>query len=98
MMLMRPVMVSSFSAAAVRLPKTGSARSFALASRRCYRLVDQEGEPHPVLDDLYDSLEAAWSEALTWWEENGQGQAQPAIGIEVSTSSGAWRTVRAPGG
>ncbi|MFM8277457.1 MAG: hypothetical protein ACKN89_10835 [Cyanobium sp.] len=80
------------------LPKIGSASSLALASRRCYRLVDQEGVPHPVLDDLYDSLEAAWSEALTWWDENGQGQAQPAIGIEVSTSSGAWRSVRAPGG
>jgi hypothetical protein len=50
-----------------------------------------------VLDDIYDSLDAAWAEALSWWEENGQGQVHPAIGVEVSTTSGCWRTVRAPG-
>ena len=88
-------MVSRSSAPAARFPKVSAA---SLSSRRCYRLVDQEGEPHPVLDDLYDSLEAAWADALIWWGKNGRGQAQPAIGIEVSTTSGCWRTVRAPGG
>ena len=31
---------------------------------RIYRLVDRQGAPHPVLDDLYESLDAAWSEAI----------------------------------
>ena len=90
--------MSSSSAPVAPLANMRSSRSSLLSSRRCYRLVDQEGEPHPVLDDLYDSLEAAWSEALTWWSENGHDPAQPAIGVEVSTTSGCWRTVRAPGG
>jgi hypothetical protein len=25
--------------------------------QRHYRLVDRQGQPHPVLDDLYDSLD-----------------------------------------
>ncbi len=37
---------------------------FSVITPRRYRLVDLQGMPHPVLDDLYDSLEAAWSEAL----------------------------------
>lgn len=35
-----------------------------------YRLIDHRGAPHPVLDDLYDSLDAAWSDALGWWNQN----------------------------
>jgi hypothetical protein len=56
-----------------------------------------------VLDDLYDSLEAAWSDARSWWGQH-LGRPEPAeqlepmaIGIEVSTASGNWRTVRHPG-
>jgi hypothetical protein len=65
---------------------------------RLYRLVDQEGSPHPVLDDLYESLEAAWGEAMDWWQEQVGPQAGPVnIGVEVSTSSGTWRTLRHPG-
>ena len=72
-----------------------------------YRLIDHRGAPHPVLDDLYDSLEAAWSDARSWWEQrvcgladrsSSSGRVEPmAIGIEVSTASGSWRTVRYPG-
>ncbi len=59
-----------------------------------YRLIDHRGAPHPVLDDLYDSLEAAWSDARS----STIGRVEPmAIGIEVSTASGSWRTVRYPG-
>ena len=59
-----------------------------------YRLLDHRGAPHPVLDDLYDSLEAAWSDACS----STIGRVEPmAIGIEVSTASGSWRTVRYPG-
>ena len=65
---------------------------------RRYRLVDQHGDPHPVLDDLYDSLETAWLEAVAWWrEEVGGGQEPVGIGVEVSTATGDWRTVRHPG-
>ena len=67
-----------------------------------YRLVDHRGAPHPVLDDLYESLEAAWSDALDWWGTNVSsvsGRIEPmAIGVEVSTASGNWRTLRYPGG
>lgn len=65
---------------------------------RQYRLVDREGAPHPVLDDLYESLDAAWSEAVTWWHDQFGSSAGPMeIGVEVSTVSGSWRTLRHPG-
>ncbi len=65
---------------------------------RSYRLVDDRGEPHPVLDDLYDSLDAAWSEAVGWWENQHQALREPiGIGVEVSTTNGDWRTIRYPG-
>ena len=66
-----------------------------------YRLIDHRGAPHPVLDDLYDSLDAAWSDARSWWEKavgGRSGRPEPmAIGVEVSTTTGSWRTVRHPG-
>ena len=65
---------------------------------RHYRLVDRQGAPHPVLDDLYDSLDAAWTEAISWWQQHmGPGQEPVEIGVEVSTASGNWRTLRHPG-
>lgn len=78
--------------------------ALSLRSPRLYRLVDQQGAPHPVLDDLYDSLETAWAEAQSWWDDQlgqaagaaGAGQTI-AIGVEVSTASGDWRTLRHPG-
>ncbi len=64
---------------------------------RSYRLVNARGEPHPVLDDLYDSLEAAWSEAVGWWQTQMPPSLEPiGIGVEVSTSNGDWRTIRQP--
>lgn len=54
--------------------------------------------PHPVLDDLYDSPDAAWGEAVQWWTEQGLGSLEAiGIGVEVSTASGDWRTLRHPG-
>ena len=64
-------------------------------SPRWYRLVDQQGVPHPVLDDLYDSLDAAWAEAQSWWLTNVSTE-PVGIGVEVSTASGCWRTLRPP--
>jgi hypothetical protein len=71
--------------------------SGSLTRSRHYRLVDAAGDPHPVLDDLYDSAEAAWSEAIRWWSEQCGGEGGPlGIGMEVSTASGDWRTLRPP--
>jgi len=68
-------------------------------NQRVYRLVDHHGDPHPVLDDLYETLEAAWGEALSWWQgERGPSAAPMGIGVEVSTGSGVWRTLRHPEG
>lgn len=67
-------------------------------SPRWYRLVDGSGSPHPVLDGLYDSLDAAWAEARAWWNDEFGATRQPVeIGVEVSTASGDWRTLRFPG-
>lgn len=77
---------------------SGASTRSSAASNRLYRLVDLQGEPHPVLDDLYESLDAAWNEALTWWHEQfGPAQGPVGIGVEVSTASGEWRTLRYPG-
>ena len=81
-------------ASGVARPSTGSA-----ANQRVYRLVDHRGDPHPVLDDLYETLDAAWSEALAWWHgERGPAAPPVGIGVEVSTGSGVWRTLRHPEG
>ncbi|MCS5705626.1 hypothetical protein NZK27_05410 [Synechococcus sp. FGCU-3] len=69
-----------------------------MSQLRQYRLVDREGAPHPVLDDLYESLDAAWSEAMSWWHQQfGTTTGPMEIGVEVSTQSGDWRTLRYPG-
>tara|TARA_Y100001968_G_C19369497_1_gene724342 strand:+ start:152 stop:394 length:243 start_codon:yes stop_codon:yes gene_type:complete len=63
-----------------------------------YRLVGLDGNPHPVLDAPYESMEAATLAAQDWCD--GQGQNCPieqrAIGVEVMTGSGSWRTVSYP--
>ena len=86
---------------ALSSPPPGGVSPFLLLSppshARAYRLVDARGEPHPVLDDLYDSLDAAWSEAVGWWESQPHAQREPIdIGVEVSTTNGDWRTIRYP--
>jgi len=70
-----------------------------------FRLTNRGGEPHPVLDDCFESLELAQSAALTWLVH--QGLIDPAIpselqdqlitqfiGLERRTPSGDWRTLR----
>lgn len=82
-------------------PRIGAAAVGCTGSGRLYRLVDRQGQPHPVLDDLYDSLESAWAEALHWSETSGAGDQSATacidIGVEVSTPAGLWRTLRHPG-
>lgn len=95
-MVMTAVRRMAFSS---RTPRAPSALISSGHHQRFYRLVDPEGCPHPVLDDLYDSLDAAWAEALDWWNEQFGPQPGPMnIGVEVSTGSGSWRTLRHPGG
>jgi hypothetical protein len=71
--------------------------------RRVYRFVDRSGQPHPILDDQFESLDAAWEAAQAWLEDRGLcAEAMPAalaeeFGIEVTTANGHWRTLRHPG-
>lgn len=68
-----------------------------LLTQRVYRLVDAQGNPHPVLDDHYETHEGAWAEAVRWWRlQDSSSQEAIGIGVEVSTSNGEWRTIRYP--
>jgi len=83
-------------------------QSATLVGPRVYRLTDGAGQPHPELDELFESLDAAQEAALAWIER--QSLLDPAagltdrlralgqyFGLEVSTPSGDWRTLRHPG-
>ncbi|MFM8258643.1 MAG: hypothetical protein ACKOE9_08885 [Vulcanococcus sp.] len=82
--------------------------STTLVGGRVYRLTDGAGQPHPELDELFDSLDAAQEAALAWIERQslldpaaGMGDRLLALGqyfgLEVSTPSGDWRTLRHAG-
>jgi hypothetical protein len=62
---------------------------------RLYRLVEFPGLPHPSLDGLYESIDEAWTDALNWWQGRGLDACSVAgaIGVEVSTPAGEWRTL-----
>jgi hypothetical protein len=62
---------------------------------RLYRLVEFPGLPHPSLDGLYESIDVAWTDALNWWQGRGLDACSVAgaIGVEVSTPAGEWRTL-----
>lgn len=64
--------------------------------RRDYRLIDWLHQPHPELDGLYESGDEAIADAIRWLEGMGPGAATTSIGLEVSTPSGDWRTIRQP--
>jgi hypothetical protein len=64
---------------------------------RAYRLIDALLEPHPHLDDLYDSIEEAFRDACEWLEALGPvADVACSIGLEVRTPDGGWRTIRQP--
>ena len=67
-------------------------------TRRLYRLAGLDGSPHPVLDAPYESIEAAISAANNWCDGQGlqSSLSDRAIGVEVMTTNGSWRTVRYP--
>jgi hypothetical protein len=60
-----------------------------------YRLINASFEVHPHLDAIYDSLEDALTDAAAWLASHAS-TAQAAIGVEVCTRSGEWRTLRQP--
>jgi hypothetical protein len=60
-----------------------------------YRLINAYFEAHPHLDAFYDCLEDALGDAIAWLGEHPSA-GQPAIGVEMSTRGGEWRTVRNP--
>ena len=47
---------------------------------RVYRLTDGRGLPHPVLDELFESLDAAHEAALNWIEQQSLLAADAAEG------------------
>ena len=66
--------------------------------RTLYRLTGLDGAPHHVLDDPYESIDAALLAAKSWcsgqgltWTVKDQG-----IGVEVLAANGTWRTVCYP--
>ena len=60
-----------------------------------YRLINASFEAHPQLYSIYDSLEDALSDATALLGEQASSS-QRAIGVEVSTRAGGWRTLRHP--
>ena len=75
---------------------------------RRYRLTDRHGQPHPVLDECFESFEQAMEAAMAWLEQRGlvdqradqrerERQLALQVGVEMSTPSGCWRTLRHAG-
>jgi hypothetical protein len=75
---------------------SGPERDGRSRTTRAYRLIDALCLPHPQLDGLYDSIEEAILDATGWLEDLGPDGGQVSIGLEVSTASGDWRTIRQP--
>ncbi len=66
--------------------------------KNLYRLASLDGTPHPVLDTTYDSFEAAIAAAKNWCTRQGTMKntsldEEGAIGVEVLTMNGSWRTL-----
>lgn len=77
-------------------------------AQRLYRLTDARGLPHPVLDELFEGREQALEAALEWLQQQGlldphadareqERQLALQVGLEMSTPSGDWRTLRHAG-
>ena len=78
------------------------------AAGRLYRLTDARGLPHLVLDEPFESREQALDAALEWLCQQGlldphadpheqERQLALQVGLEMSTPSGDWRTLRHAG-
>ncbi len=60
-----------------------------------YRLIGMDGQPHPVLDTQYESMDAAIKAVKIWNSKESVDchDSSSSIGIEVMTSNGSWRTI-----
>ncbi len=67
-----------------------------MSSQRRYRLIDAALQPHPHLDDEFASLPEALETAIHWSRLLAFDPIQAAIGVEVSTACGSWRTLQNP--
>jgi len=78
------------------------------AAQRLFRLTNARGLPHPVLDESFESREQALEAALEWLLQQGlldpqsdareqEKQLALQVGLEMSTPSGDWRTLRHAG-
>jgi len=78
------------------------------AAQRLFRLTDARGLPHPVLDESFESRDQALEAALEWLQQQGlldpqadareqEKQLALQVGLEMSTPSGDWRTLRHAG-
>jgi hypothetical protein len=74
----------------------GAGHLFSALQRRDYRLIDCFHQPHPHLDGLYESGDEAIADAISWLQSIGSAALDASIGLEVSTASGDWRTIRQP--
>jgi hypothetical protein len=74
----------------------GTRPHFPAPQRRDYRLIDGLHQPHPHLDGIYESVDEAMADAISWLEGVLPGTVDPSIGLEVSTPRGCWRTIRQP--
>jgi hypothetical protein len=64
----------------------------------CYRLIDSGCEPHRELDGHYSSIDEAIADAIAWLEPLAHLHSSArAIGVDVATGDGNWRTCRPPG-
>lgn len=63
-----------------------------------YRLVGLDGQPHPVLDACYETLELAMADAVRWCSSQGAspGTGQQGVAVQVTTRHGDWRTIGYP--
>jgi len=61
-----------------------------------YRLINAALEPHPHLDDEFVSLSDALDAAIRWSQRCAGDPIMAAIGVEVSTGCGSWRTLQLP--
>ncbi|AAQ00178.1 MULTISPECIES: hypothetical protein [Prochlorococcus] len=72
----------------------GQANILMSIERAIYRLVGMDGHPHPVLDTPYESVDAAIGAAKQWTSKHCLDRSSiDAIGVEVKTSNGSWRTI-----
>ena len=90
----RRVSEGLFSAADLEMSSQSPLAPLGQPIAKRYRLINASFEAHPQLDAIYDSLEDALNDAAAWLAS--QASAAQAIGVDMCTRSGEWRTVRPP--